>query len=94
MSNVMQHLHDIGLNPFAVQLLAESMLKSPVAALSTEKPLSFFYPVSRGDCPGWVGVRITIEAVRPACGCRDGECESKADHECRMTLEIRQKGHQ
>lgn len=30
----------------------------------------------------------------PPCGCRGGECESKPDHECRMTVEIREGGHQ
>lgn len=28
------------------------------------------------------------------CGCREGECESKPDRECRMTREIREGGHQ
>lgn len=92
MSNTMKNLHAIGLNPFAVQLLAESMLRSEhLAPLSVGNPQGFFFPVQREDCQGWAGVRITLEAVRPACGCRIGECESKADHECRMALEVRAK---
>ena len=66
MSNIMQDLHTIGLNPFAVVLLAESVLKSPVAPLTVGKPQGFFMPVNRGDCPGYVGVRITVEAVPAA----------------------------
>ena len=90
MSNTMKNLHAIGLNPFAVQLLAESMLRSEhLAPLSVGNPQGFFFPVQREDCQGWAGVRITLEAVRPSCGCRAGECESKADHECRMALEVR-----
>lgn len=90
MSNIMKNLHAIGLNPFAVQLLAESMLRSEhLAPLSVGKPQGFFFPVQREDIPGFVGVRITLEAVRPPCGCRPGECESKADCECRMALEVR-----
>jgi hypothetical protein len=95
MSSIMKNLHAIGLNPFAVQLLAESMLRSEhLAPISVGNPQGFFFPVSREDCKGWAGVRITLEAVRPPCGCRQGECESKPDHECRMSLEIRQKEQQ
>ena len=63
MSNIMQDLHTVGINPFAVTLLAESVLKSPLAAMTVGKPQRFFFPVSRGDCAGWAGVRITVEAV-------------------------------
>lgn len=63
MSNPTQNLHDIGLNPFAVTLLAESMLKSAYVKHCGTKPLTFEFPVRRGDCEGWAGVRITIEAV-------------------------------
>lgn len=63
MGNTMQNLHTIGLNPFAVQLLAESMLKSGYVKHFGREPLTFNFPVQRGDCPGWIGVRITIEAV-------------------------------
>jgi hypothetical protein len=63
MSNIMQNLHEIGLNPFAVTLLAESMLKSAYVKNCGAKPLSFKFPIERSDCAGWLGVRITIEAV-------------------------------
>lgn len=63
MSNIMNDLHAVGLNPFAVTLLAESLLKSPLAQLTTTRPQGFFFPVKRGDCPGWIGVRFTLEAV-------------------------------
>lgn len=70
MSNPMQDLHTLGLNPFAVTLLAESMLKSDYVKHCGTKPLTFEFPVSRGDCDGWAGVRITIEAVPTADGVR------------------------
>lgn len=63
MSNPMQSLHTLGINPFAVTLLAESMLKSAYVNHCGPKPLTFEFPVRRGDCEGWAGVRITIEAV-------------------------------
>lgn len=91
MSNIMQDLHTVGLNPFAVELLAESVLKSPLAEMTVCKPQGFFFPVNRSDCAGFVGVRITVEAVQPTCGCQEGTCENKAGHECRMALEIRAK---
>lgn len=59
----MQDLHTVGLNPFAVTLLAESLLKSPLAPMTVGKPQGFFFPVNRGDCAGWAGVRITVEAI-------------------------------
>jgi len=59
----MQDLHTVGINPFAVTLLAESVLKSPLAPMTVGKPQGFFFPVNRGDCAGWAGVRITVEAV-------------------------------
>lgn len=71
MSATMHDLHAVGLNPFAVQLLAESMLKSAYVQHCGTKPLTFNYPVQREDCAGWLGVRITIEAVpaeAPAAG--------------------------
>lgn len=61
--NISQTLHTVGLNPFAVQLLAESMLKSPHVAQSVGKPISFEFPVKRDDCPGYIGVRISIEPI-------------------------------
>lgn len=66
MGNILQDLHTVGLNPFAVQLLAESLLKSPLAAMTIGKPQGIFFPVTRGDCAGWSGVRITLEAVPTA----------------------------
>ena len=61
----MNDLHAVGLNPFGVVLVAESMLKSPIAPMSAdEKPLTFFMPINRGDCAGWVGVEFTLKAVR------------------------------
>jgi len=63
MSNILQDLHTIGINPFAVTLLAESVLKSPLAPMTVGKPQGFFFPIQRSDCPGWVGARITVEAV-------------------------------
>lgn len=65
-SNIMQDLHTIGINPFAVVLLAESVLKSPLAAMTVGKPQGFFFPINRQDCVGWAGVRITVEAVPTA----------------------------
>ncbi len=64
---IMNDLHAVGLNPFGVQLVAESLLKSPIAPMSADdKPLTFFFPVQRSDCAGWVGVEITLKAVREA----------------------------
>lgn len=75
--SIMNDLHAVGLNPFGVQLVAESMLKSPIAPISAEKPLTFFFPVHRGDCAGWAGVKITLEAVRaqlkPSCPAASSE---------------------
>lgn len=65
--SIMNDLHTVGINPFGVQLVAESLLKSPVAPMSADdKPLTFFFPVHRGDCAGWAGVEITLKAVRTA----------------------------
>ena len=64
MSNIMNDLHTMGINPFGVQLLAESLLRSHVADMSADEPLAFFFPVSREDCAGWNGVEITLKAVR------------------------------
>ena len=61
---IMNDLHTVGLNPFGVQLVAESMLKSGLAPISTGEPVKFFFPVQRKDCEGWSGVKITLEAVR------------------------------
>lgn len=65
MANVMQTLIDAGMNAFAVQLLAESFLKNPLAKRTSERgePLRFFLPVRRSDCPGWMGVDFLLVAV-------------------------------
>lgn len=63
MSNIMQDLHTVRLNPYAVQLLAESLLKSPLAPMTIGKPFEFYFPVQRSDCAEWIGVKITLEAV-------------------------------
>lgn len=75
MSNIMQDLHTVGLNPFSVQLLAESLLKSPVALMSAKEPLKLFFPVQRGDCAGWLGVNITLEAVPVAAQANPSEAQ-------------------
>jgi len=62
-STIMQNLHTVGLNPFGVQLVAESLLKSPLAPITLSRPQRIFFPVTRSDCPGYVGVYITLEAV-------------------------------
>jgi hypothetical protein len=80
MSNPMQDLHTLGLNPFAVTLLAESMLKSAYVKQCGTEPLTFEFPVSRGDCAGWAGVRITIEAVPVAAGVSVGQTEQEKNH--------------
>lgn len=59
----LNELRAVGLNPFAVQLVAESMLKSSLAPISPGDPVTFFFPVQRKDCEGWSGVKITLEAV-------------------------------
>ena len=64
MSNIMQDLHTLGINPYAVTLLAESALKSPIAEKFVKEPLTFFFPVNRADCADWVGVEITITTVK------------------------------
>lgn len=63
MSNIMNDLHTVGLNPFGAVLLAESMLKSPLAQMTIGKPQRFFMPISRSDCAGWAGVQFSLEAV-------------------------------
>lgn len=64
--SIMQDLHTVGLNPFAVTLLAESLLKSKLAPMSVGQPMTFEFPVRREDCAGWAGVRITLEAIPEA----------------------------
>lgn len=62
--SVMQDLLDLRLNAFGFQLAAESILKSPVAPMSEEKELRFFFPINREDCADWEGVEIAFKAVR------------------------------
>ncbi len=54
----LQRLSDAGLNPFAATLLAESLLKHP-----NPKPVEFTLPITRGDCPGYIGVRFRLEPI-------------------------------
>lgn len=51
------------LNPFATVLLSESLLKGNDASLTIGHPHTITVPIKRGDCPGWSGVRITLEAI-------------------------------
>lgn len=87
--SIMNDLHAVGLNPFGVQLVAESLLKSPLAPMSAAEPVAIFFTVQRSDCAGWAGVKFTLEAVRAPCGCQQGTCESKADRRCRMADEVK-----
>lgn len=64
MSNILNDLHTVGINPFAVTLVAESLLKGPLAAHSAKEPLGFFFPVKREDCAGFTGVSFTLQAVQ------------------------------
>lgn len=64
MAATMQDLLTVGLNPFAVQLVAESLLKSPLAERSATDPVRFAFPVNRADCAAWQGLYITLQAVR------------------------------
>ena len=66
MSNVMQILHELGINPFAVELLCESFLKSPAAGIVERQcePLKIAFPINRSDCAAWAGVQITLKPVR------------------------------
>jgi len=73
--SIMNDLNTVGLNSFAVQLLAESLLKSQLAPISAAEPVKFFFPVQRGDCAGWCGVNITLEAL-PAEGQADTGSET------------------
>jgi hypothetical protein len=77
--NIMNDLHAVGLNPFGVQLVAESMLRSPLAPMSVTQPLTLFFPVHRDDCKGWRGVKITLEAVPDEAQKPDGEADGEAN---------------
>jgi len=89
MAKMMDDLHAVGINPFGVQLVAESLLKSPLAPMTADKPVTMFFPVQRSDCAGWAGVRFTFEAVRAPCECQQGTCESKTGRHCRMADEVK-----
>ena len=54
------------LNPFALILIAEALLRSPLAEATVGNPQGVLVPIRRRDCAGWAGVRITVEAIRPA----------------------------
>jgi hypothetical protein len=60
--NLKQELLNCGINVFAIDLLCESYLKSPIVDV-LEKPLVFEYPIMRGDCKKWAGVKITLEGI-------------------------------
>lgn len=53
-----QLLSDCGINPFAVQLLAESIMRHP-----NPKPVRFLLPVNRSDCAGFSGLKVYLEPV-------------------------------
>jgi len=71
MSNVMQAMLDAGLNAFGAELLAESLLRHPDA-----KKITFDLPINRSDCPGWIGVRFTLEPI-PKEDCSGGGAAKK-----------------
>ena len=56
--NPLQVLSDCGINPFAVQLLCESILKHP-----KPETVEFYFPIHRADCANWRGVKIRLEPV-------------------------------
>lgn len=58
MTAALQALHDRGLNPFAAELLAESLLKQP-----KPETVEFFLEIDRRDCAGWKGVKFRLEPV-------------------------------
>jgi hypothetical protein len=60
---VQQELLQDNFNSFAATLLAESLLRSPVAPCTVGDPWLFDVPVNRRDMPAWAGVRITLEAI-------------------------------
>lgn len=59
--NILQQLADCGVNPFAVTLVCESLLKHP----KPEK-VTFMFPNHRPDCPGWLGVEVTLTPIKVA----------------------------
>lgn len=63
------------LNPFALILIAEALLRSPLAEATVGNPRGVLVPIRRRDCAGWAGVRITVEAIRSI---RDGGTDGHA----------------
>jgi hypothetical protein len=55
---VKQAMLDCGLNAWAMELLAESLLRHP-----DPKSVEFFFPVRRKDTPGWIGVKVRLEPI-------------------------------
>ena len=55
---VMQLLANARINPWAVQLMCEDLLKHPEPI-----PVDFFFPINRGDCPGHTGVRVRLTPI-------------------------------
>lgn len=56
--NIRQTLINAGLNVFGADCLAESLLRHP-----QPKFVQFLLPIRRMDCPGWIGVKITLEPL-------------------------------
>lgn len=56
--NILQELADSRINPWAVQLMCEDLLKLP-----NPVSLEFFFPINRGDCAGWSGVQVKLEPI-------------------------------
>jgi hypothetical protein len=63
--NIAQVMINAGLNYFGAQLLAESLLKSPIATQIADKgePLKIMIPINRSDCAGWIGVEMTLNPI-------------------------------
>ena len=59
MKITLQQLSDAGINPFAAELLAESLLKHSNPIL-----VEFELPVNRKDIPNWIGVKFTLEPIK------------------------------
>lgn len=63
----LQALHDAGLNPFAVSLLAESALRAGQRLVDAGRPaappVGFTFAVDREDCAAFAGVRVWLEPV-------------------------------
>jgi hypothetical protein len=53
-----QQLSNCGINPFGVELVAESLLQHPRPV-----PVDFVLEVNRKDCAGWAGVRFKLDPI-------------------------------